>query len=279
MHEKQVFVYAHVFSHGDMVHAELRAECGRVDELPAMFGKYAQQPWHHAQLLDPDDVADIPLDDRLDVVEMPIAPPSPPETGQRLGVAAREYRLHKVIADDRGSGFQRPSCKRLVEKGCGRALQLCLGQGQQADDPHAVGERIGDARQCHQVGRAGEKESPGARVGVHGRLDDKDKTRGSADLVDNRPVDVANKANRIGRCSIQNSGVVEREERDGIVCDLPRQRGLAGLPGPQSGTTLVSAVASWIRFPTKRGPMVPGFRNADGLKDERRPIESREPTN
>ena len=68
-----------------------------------MFGENAQEPGHQVQLFDPGDIADIALNDRLDIVEVPALPAPPCGTGQRLGVAAGENGLHKVFADNRGS--------------------------------------------------------------------------------------------------------------------------------------------------------------------------------
>ena len=103
-----------------------------------MLGKNPQQPRHRAQLLDSGHVADIALDDRFDVVEMPVLPAAPARTGQRLGVAARENGFHEVVADDRSSGCRGLAPERLVEKGRGGVAQLRLGERQQADDSHAA---------------------------------------------------------------------------------------------------------------------------------------------
>ena len=131
-----------------------------------IFGKNPQQPRHRARLLDPGHVADIALNDRLDVVEMPVLPAAPARMGQRLGVAAREHGCHEVVADDRSSGCRGLARKRRVEKGRGGAAQHRLGERQQADDAHAARKRIRDPRTRHQVGGPGEQEPARAWIGV-----------------------------------------------------------------------------------------------------------------
>ena len=66
---------------------------------------------------------------------------------------------------------------------------------------------------------------------VHGGLDGQDELRRALDFVDDRPVETANEANGIGRRSVEDGGVVERDERDIVARDPLRERGLAGLPG------------------------------------------------
>ena len=171
------------------------------------------------------------MDDRLDVVQVPIPSAAPPGAGQCLGVAARENRLHEAIADHRDSGSRGLACECLVEKGGGSAAQLRLGQRQQANDPHATRKRVGDAREGHPIGGPGQQEPAGARVSVHSGLDCQDKLRRTLDLVDDRPVETANETNGIGRRSVEHGGIVERDERDIVARDPLRQRGLAGLPG------------------------------------------------
>ena len=196
-----------------------------------MLGKNPQHPRHRAQLLDSGHVADIALNDRLDVVEMPVLPAAPARTGQRLGVAAGEDGFHEVVADDRCSGYRGLARERLVEEGRGGVAKLRLGERQQADDSHAARERIRDTRERHQVGGSGEQEPAGARVGVDGGLDGQYEARRALNLVDDRPIETANETDGIVRCGVQDGGVVERMERRGVARNPPRQRGLARLTG------------------------------------------------
>ena len=196
-----------------------------------MFGKNAQQSWHRAQLFDSGDVAYIALDDRLDIVEMPVPPAAPAGTGQCLGVAAREDGLHEAVADNRVSECRGLARERVVEKVGSHAAQFRLGQGQQTDDAHAARQRIRDAWQRHQVGGAGEQEPPGAWIGVDGSLDRHDQVRRALNLVDDRAVDAAHETDGIDQGGLEGGGVVQCYEGDGIASNPLRQRGLPRLPG------------------------------------------------
>ena len=60
---------------------------------------------------------------------------------------------------------------------------------------HASGQRIGQARQCHDIGRTGQKKTAGLAVPVNRQLDGRKQSGRLLDFIDyDRSIQIADKA-------------------------------------------------------------------------------------
>ena len=96
----------------------------------------------------------------------------------------------------------------------------------------SAGEGIGDARERHEVGGAGEEEAAGAAVGIDALLDGEEHFGCALDLVDHGAVKTADEAHGVALRGGKGGGVVEGEKRATVGGEVLRERGLAGLPWP-----------------------------------------------
>ena len=194
-----------------------------------MLREDAEEARHLAEAVDLGEVAHVALHDGAHVVEVPLLTARPRSAFQRLGVAAREHGGDERGAGDRGAGFGRAATERLGEKRRGRTAQLGGREREEVDGRHAAGEGIGDTRERHEVGRAGEEKAAGAAVGVHALFDGEEHLGRALDFVDHGAVEAADKAHGIALRGGERGGVVEREKRAAVGGEVLREGGFTGL--------------------------------------------------
>lgn len=98
--KEKALKYADVFLRCDVIHPNSGADPGIVHDLSRMLGQDAQQAWHLCNLFNLRDIANVALDDRLDIIFVPIMSAAQVPTTQRLWISTGQNRGHQIIADD-----------------------------------------------------------------------------------------------------------------------------------------------------------------------------------
>ena len=226
--EEDLFEQCDVALPGLVADIDAAAELRVVDQLPGMLRQEADEFRQLRQLLDVSDIPQVAGEDRGQIGPRPILAPPLALAADRFGKAADEHELDEILADDRRLVALQLAVEQAFQESRRLAGHLGAGQRQHLDGFHPAGQTVGDARQREHVRGAGQQEAAGAIVLVHGFLDRQQQIGRALDLIDDRLVQSANEAHRIGLCGVERRLVVEGDVGPPGLSHLPHQRRLAG---------------------------------------------------
>jgi hypothetical protein len=170
-----------VIVHRRPAHVEWASQLSDVRETTGLAGGQRQQPRERVELTNPGEVADVALDESLDVVVVPDCPSSGSGPGQSRGVAAGRNSLGQLRHQSGvRSPLERAAEDRIEERRWLVGRQLRLRQRMQAHDLHAASERVAETRHEEHVRGTSQKEPPRRPSSVDRSLDRGEHGRNAA---------------------------------------------------------------------------------------------------
>jgi len=127
-----------------------RANSGVFHELSRMLCQYVQRARHFRNLLDLRYIANVALNDRLDVICIPVLSAAQRFAAQYLGISTGKDGSHQIVADD---GFSTLSLilKGVAQEAASGGSDFALRKRKQSNDLHSACERVCHPWQRHEV--------------------------------------------------------------------------------------------------------------------------------
>ncbi|WP_247643683.1 hypothetical protein [Agrobacterium tumefaciens] len=137
-----------------------RANSGVVHELSRMLCQYVQRARHFRNLLDLRYIANVALNDRLDVICIPVLSAAQRFAAQYLGISTGKDGSHQIVAD---GGFSILSLilKGVAQEAASGDSDFALRKRKQSNDLHSACERVCHPWHVMRLAEPGRRKRPG----------------------------------------------------------------------------------------------------------------------
>lgn len=233
-----VAVYSLLAVYSLSIQAQLPTQVLQVQQLAGAGSQQSNELGDRIGLVNGPEVFNVALDNGLDACLVPLLSPARACVRNNLRETTRQGDVNYFPAVDDFTRLGEASLENIIQKSCLGLLQLGLGEREEPHNLRPAGQRVGQAGNRQDLGRAGQhkhtaQQFPGLAGPVHHHLYCSEQLRHPLHLVNDKTTLVLLKqTDGIILGKAEGHLVTKVEMAPGVIGHLAGQGGFAGLSWP-----------------------------------------------